>query len=211
MNKKTAAIYFVNDEYGVSLAQEFRKAYESLGGKIVFYEGFDPGQKDFRATIAKIKDKNPEMIYFPGQAGETGLILKQAKEIGLDLPFIGGDGSYSPDLIKIAGNAAENTYYTLMAMGFGVSDQLIEEFQKNYKAKYNEDATVYAAYAYEAGKIVAEVLSKAEYNSESIKKALYNLKDYKGITGYTTFDKNGEVSKDFYMYQVKNGQFVLVK
>lgn len=128
LNKKTAAIYFVNDEYGVSLAQEFRKAYESLGGKIVFYEGFDPGQKDFRATIAKIKDKNPEMIYFPGQAGETGLILKQAKEIGLDLPFIGGDGSYSPDLIKIAGNAAENTYYTLMAMGFGVSDQLIEEF-----------------------------------------------------------------------------------
>lgn len=210
LNAKTAAVYYVNDEYGVSLAAEFKTAYESMGGKVVFYEGFGPGQKDFRSTIQKLKSIKPEMVYFPGQAGETGLILKQAKELALDVPFVGGDGSYSPDLITIAGNAAEGTYYTLMAMGFGISDDLIEQFKKNFFSKYFEEPTVYAAYAYEAGKIVAEVLAKAEYDSESIKKELYALKDFKGVTGLTSFDTNGEVDKTFYVYVVENGKFVLV-
>ncbi len=211
LQKKSAAVYYVNDEYGVSLAAEFKKAYENMGGKVIFYEGFAPGQKDFRSTLQKIKTTNPEMIYFPGQAGETGLILKQAKEIALNVSFVGGDGSYSPDLITIAGNTAEGTYYTLMAMGFGVSDDLIEQFKENFFAKYIEEPTVYAAYAYEAGKIVAHVLAKAEYNPESIKKELYALKDFRGITGLTNFDTYGEVDKAFYVYVVKNGKFEIVK
>ncbi len=211
LNKKTVAVYYVNDEYGVSLAAEFRKAYEEIDGQILFYEGFSPGQKDFRSTLQKIKQTTPEIVYFPGQAGETGLILRQAKELGLNVPFIGGDGSYSPDLIKIAGNAAEDTYYTLMAMGFGVSDELISKFEDDFVAKYNEKPTVYAAYAFEAAKLITFVLSKADYDSESIKNAIYNLKDYKGITGITNFDEFGEVDKEFYMYVVKDGEFVLAR
>jgi len=211
LDKKTAAVFHVNDEYGVSLAAEFKKAYEEFGGKILFYEGFNPGQKDFRSSIQKIINAKPAFVYFPGQAAETGLILKQSKELGLDVPFIGGDGSYSPDLITIAGNTAENTYYTLMAMGFGVSDSLISNFESNYEAKYNEKPTVYAAYAYEAGKIVGSVLSEAEYTGDSIKEHLYALNNFKGITGYTSFDEYGEVNKDFYMYVVKDGDFELWK
>jgi branched-chain amino acid transport system substrate-binding protein len=209
LNKKTSAIFYVNDEYGVSLAAEFKKAYEDRGGKVVFYEAFSPGQRDFRTTIEKMKQLNPEMVYFPGQAGETGLILKQSKELGLEVPFIGGDGSYSPDLIKIAGNAADGSFYTLMAMGYGVSDSLIETFTNKFVSKYGEKPTVYAAYAYEAGKIVSKILSESDYSGESIRDHLYALKDYRGITGYTSFDKFGEVNKTFYVYTIKNGQFTL--
>ena len=98
-----------------------------------------------------------------------------------------------------------------MAMGFGVSDDLIDAFKKNFQAKYGEEPTVYAAYAYEVAKIVAKVLSESDYNAESIKKALYGLKNFKGITGYTSFDADGEVDKDFYVYVVKEERFVLAK
>ncbi len=209
LKKNTVAVYYVNDEYGVSLAAEFKKAYEGLGGKVLFYEAFSPGQKDFRSSIQKMKSANAEMVYFPGQAGETGLILKQSRELGFNVPFVGGDGSYSPDLITIAGDAAEGSYYSLMAMGYGVSDSLITAFESKFQTKYGEKPTVYAAYAYEAGKIVGKILSAAAYTGEGIRDRLYTLRDFKGITGYTSFDKFGEVNKEFYMYVVRKGQFVL--
>jgi branched-chain amino acid transport system substrate-binding protein len=211
LKKNSAAVFYVNDEYGVSLAAEFKKAFEAGGGKVLFYEAFAPGQTDFRSTIEKIKQAKPGFVYFPGQAGETGLILKQARELGLTVPFVGGDGSYSPDLIKIAGNAAEGSYYTLMALGYGVSDELIQDFEKRFRAKYGEAPTVYASYAYETAKIVAKVLSESAYNADDIKKHLYQVKGYRGITGITSFDSFGEVDKDFYLYQVVQGKFQLVK
>jgi len=211
LKKKSVAVFYVNDEYGVSLAAEFRKAFEASGGKVLFYEAFAPSQKDFRSAIEKIKQASPEFVYFPGQAGETGLILKQARELGLTVPFIGGDGSYSPDLIKIAGNAAEGSYYTLMALGYGVSDDLIQDFEKRFKAKYGEAPTVYASYAYDTAKIVAKVLSESAYNADDIKKHLYQVKGYKGVTGITSFDQYGEVDKDFYVYQVRGGKFELCR
>jgi len=211
LGKETVAVYHVNDEYGVSLAAEFRKAYEGMGGKILFYEAFTPGSRDFRSTLQKIKTVRPAIIYFPAQYAEAGLILRQSRELGLDATFIGGDGSYSPDLLKIAGDAAEGSYYTMMAMGFGVSDDEISAFRRKFKEKYDEDATVYAAYAYDAAKIVGYVLSKAEYNADSIKNQLYELKDFKGVTGLTTFDRFGEVDKEYFIYVVENGEFVLAK
>jgi len=206
--KNNAAIYYVNDEYGVSLAKEFQNAFTAMNGKIIFNEAFTPGQKDFKTILYKIKNLNPDVIYFPGQAAETGLILKQAKEIGLNVTFVGGDGSYSPDLITIAGNTAENTYYTIMSMGFGVSDSLIHSFTGKFKRKYGIEPSVYSAYAYDAGKIISYVISKSEFTSESIKENLYKVRNYKGVTGYTTFDEFGEVNKDFYVYVVKHGKFI---
>lgn len=208
IKKNNVAVFYVNDEYGVSLASEFRKAFEGLNGNIVFYDAFSPGQKDFKTPLNKIKGTNPDVIYFPGQAAETGLILKQAKELGMNVKFVGGDGSYSPDLIKIAVNAAEGTYYTLMAMGYVVSDSLIQTFTHKFIKKYGTEPTVYAGYAYEAGKIVSKVLSETAYQSDSLKNHLYKLKNFKGITGYTTFDKFGEVDKEFYIYYIKNGKFI---
>ena len=202
-----AVIYSVNNEYGISLANEFEKAFTSLQGKVLYRDSFNPGQKDFRAALQKIKELNPQVIFFPGQVIETGLILKQAREIGIKSVFIGGDGSYSPDLIKIAGDASENSYYTLTALGYGISDSLIVSFETKFKSKYGADPTVFSSYYYELGKIIGLVLSKAEYNSTSIKNELYKIKDYKGITGYTSFDKFGEVNKDYTIYVVKNGAF----
>ena len=204
------AVYYVNDEYGVSLAREFKAAFEAVGGSTCFYEAFDPGQTDFRSSIEKIKATKPDAIYFPGQAGETGRILRQAKEIGLDKPFVGGDGSYSPDLITIAGDAAEGSYYTLMSMDYDSAKRRIEEFESRYSARFGEDATVYAAYAYDAMRVLANAISASkEFTGPAIKSALDNMDAYHGITGITDFDENGEVDKSFAVYQVVGGKFII--
>ena len=210
LRKTKSAILYKNDDYGKSLAEAFKESFLKLGGKILIEESYDPGKKDFRDVLSKIKPLNPEIIYYPGNYQESGIILKQAKEMGIKSIFVGGDGSYSPELINIAGAAAEGSYYTLMAMGFGIADEEIEKFTKSFKEKYGEEPDVYAAYAYDAMKTLAEAIKIGGYSADGIKKALYTT-TFKGVTGITKFDSYGEVDKPYYIYEVKNGKFELLK
>lgn len=211
LKAKNAAVLYMNNDYGISLAKAFENFFKQKGGSILITENYNPGDRDFRTQLSKIKDKQPSIVFYPGHYQESGLILKQAKELVIKSVFIGGDGSYSPELIIIAGDAAEGSYYTLMAMGYGVSDEEIKRFTDVFKSKYGVEPDVYSAYAYDALKIIAQAIQNGGYNSEGIKNALYRTKDFKGVTGTTSFDKFGEVDKPFYIYKVKNGKFELHK
>ncbi len=211
LKAKTAVILFMNNDYGISLTKAFENFFKEKGGVILLTENYNPGDRDFRTQLIKIKKKQPDIIFYPGHYQESGLILKQARELGLKSIFIGGDGSYSPELIKIADEAAEASYYTLMAMGYGISDEEIEIFTDNFKRKYATEPDVYSAYAYDALKIIMQAIQNGGYNSEGIKNALYQTKEFKGVTGITSFNTFGEVDKHFYIYQVKNGKFELYK
>jgi len=211
LNVRTAAILLMNNDYGLSLSKSFEARFTELGGKVLTIEQYNPGDKDFRAPLSKIKGGNPDVIFYPGHYTESSIILRQAKELGIKSAFVGGDGSYSPELIKNAGNAAEGTYYTLMAIGYGVADDDIAKFNEAFRKKYKQDPDVYAAYAFDAIKIIASAIKNGGYTSEGIKNALYQTKDFKGVTGLTSFDKNGEVDKPFYVYVVKKGNFELYK
>ncbi len=208
---KTAAILYMNNDYGVSLTKAFENFFLQRGGTIVITENYNPGDRDFRTQLSKIKDKQPDIVFYPGHYQESGIILKQARELGIKSVFIGGDGSYSPELIKIAGGAAEGSYYTLMAMGYGIADEEIKRFTNSFNTKYSLEPDVYSAYAYDALKIIAEAIQRGGYSSEGIKNALYQIKDFIGVTGITSFDTFGEVNKPFYIYEVKNGNFELYK
>lgn len=211
LKAKTAAILYMNNDYGISLSTAFENIFKQKNGVILIIENYNPGDRDFRSHLSKIKDRQPDVVFYPGHYQESGLILKQAKELGIKSAFIGGDGSYSPELIKIAGDAAEGSYYTLMAMGYGVADEEIKRFTNAFKAKYGVEPDVYSAYAFDALKIVAQAIKNGGPDSEGIKKALYQTRDFKGVTGITSFDKFGEVDKPFYIYEVKTGKFELHK
>ena len=211
LKAKTVAILYMNNDYGLSLTKSFEENFKNLGGKIIIKENYNPNDKNFRTQLLKIKNTKPDIIFYPGHYNESAQILKQAKEFNIKVPFIGGDGSYSPELISIAGNAAEGSYYTLMAMGYGIADEEMNKFVSAYKKKYNEEPDVYSAYAYDAIQIIANAIKNGGYSADGIKTALYKTKDFKGITGITSFDKNGEVNKSFYIYEIKNGNFELFK
>lgn len=211
---KKAAVIFQNNDYGTTLKTAFESKYKELGGTITISEGVDIGIKDLKTQIVKIKATNPDVVFFPLHVAESGLLLKQAKELGLNAKFISCDGAMVDDLLKGAGTAAEGTYYTTLALGYGVSDDMISSFNENFKKKYNKEPDVYAAYYYEVTKIVATAIKANGFDAEKIKSYLYEMigdKGYKGITGITTFDKNGEVNKSFYVYKVLNGKFELNK
>lgn len=207
--KDDIIILSLNNDYGASLSESFKNRMTELGGKVIYEDKFETDANDFKTLIAKVKGLNPKFVFIPDHYNEAGIFLKQAKELGLSCPFGGGDGSYSPQLIEIAGAGAENFYLTLM--GIDNSNPVTQKFVEKYKAKYDTDIDVYSAYAYDALFVIAQTvrnlrLQNKEINAENMKNELYNVQ-YTGITGLDKFDSKGEVKKDFVIYQVRNGKF----
>lgn len=201
---KRPAILKKNDEYGTNLADSFADRIAALGDTVVFDEAYNPGETDFRTTITKIKKQNPGMVYIPGNYQEVAVFLVQAKEAGLKVPLVGGDGSYSPELINLAGDAANGSYYTMMAVK---KQPFYDSFEAAFKAKYNRDPDVYDAYAYEAGIILLTAIDSVGYDATKIKDFLLKHRFEESLTGPLTFDEFGEVNRQYGIVTVKNGQF----
>lgn len=207
---ENAAIFYANDDYGISISKAFEETFKDLNKKIVYSESYTPGSKNFRDQLIQIKNSKPNVVFFPGILPESGIILRQARELDMKSIFIGGDGSYSPQLINIAGKAAENSYYTLMALPPESSSQY-SEFKMKYVEKYKKDPDVYSVYAFDAAMVIFKAIEKAkEYKGEKIKDELFKIK-YNGVAGIIEFDKFGEVKKDYSIYKVENGDFRLYK
>ena len=209
LGARSAAILKMNNDYGISLTAAFAERYEELGGVILLEEGYNQGDRDFRTQLAKIAMASPRMVFYPGHYQESGLILRQARELGISAVFVGGDGSYSPELISIAGDAAEGSYYTLMGVGGTEFASAIRSFESAYNSKYGEDPGVYSAYAYDALYCIADAIERGGYSADEIKQALYSTQNLRGVTGYTNFDSFGEVDKPYSIYKVIGARFVL--
>jgi branched-chain amino acid transport system substrate-binding protein len=210
LKARTAAILKMNNDYGISLTEAFVSRYGELGGAILVDEGYNQGDRDFRTQLAKIAAESPDIVFYPGHYQESGLILRQARELGIDAAFVGGDGSYSPELISIAGDAAEGSYYTLMGVGGAEFSEAIDAFEAAYRAKYGEDPGVYSAYAYDALFCIADAIERGGDTADGIKQALYDTDGLAGVTGTTRFDEYGEVDKPYSIYEIESGAFVLL-
>ncbi len=205
---RSAAILYVNDDYGITLKDGIISHFKTKGGVIKIIEVFSPDDTDFRSQLTKIKAEGVNVIFFPGLYRECGLILRQARELGIDLPFIGGDGAIDPKLIEIAKEAADNSYYANLSMGYGVSDAEIKGFVNAFIEKYEKQPSAYNSYAYDVVYVIVEAINKGGLSAKGIKDALYRIEGFKGATGITTFDSYGEVDKPFGIYRIVNGEFV---
>lgn len=208
--KNSIVVLALNNDYGVSLSQAFKNKINELGGNIVYEDKFNEKERDFKTLILKVKNLNPKFIYIPDHYNEAGSFLKQAKELGLDCPVGGGDGSYSPDLITIAGDGANGFYLTIM--GLNNRNPKTEIFKTAYKNKYGKEFDVYSAYAYDCMFVIAESIKKLSpeelksLSGEKMRKLLIDV-NFDGITGSNYFDERGEVKKAFNIYQVKDKSF----
>lgn len=208
LHRERAAILRKNDAYGTNLSESFRQRYGALGGSVVFDEAYNPGENDFRATVTKIKMSHPDVIYVPGNYQEVAVFLVQSKEGGLVGPFVGGDGSYSPILVDIAGTAAEGTYYTMMSVQH---NDYYDRFLAAFRDKYHQDPDIYDAYAFEAGKLLLQAIDSAGYDASKIRDYLYGHSFKESLTGPLTFDRMGEVDRRYGIVQVRNGAFVFLE
>lgn len=185
--KKVAIINEVSD-YGNGLAKAFKEEFTSLGGEIVDETQYQSGDKDFASFITKIKDKDFDGIYVAGYYNEAAQIVKAAQADGIDKPIIGADGLDSQDFIdQIGTDAANNIYYTTAYTAIDPSDEL-KTFIEDYKAKYGDEPSMFAALAYDATNLLLSSLEASGETgaalNEEIKKA-----NFSGITGSFTFDE----------------------
>lgn len=195
---KGKAIAVIDDRtaYGQGVAEEFTKAVEAAGGKVVAKEFTTDKATDFNAILTTIKGKKPDVVFFGGMDAVAGPMLKQMKSLGIKVKFMGGDGICSTELVKLAGDSiADDQLFCAEAGGVeGEAKVGMEEFKTKFKAKFNADVQVYAPYVYDSVKIMVAAMVKA--NSADPAKYLPVLAattDYKGVTGPITFDEKGDI------------------
>lgn len=204
--RKTATIY-ANSDFNIGLNNAFKERYESLGGTVVAAETYEQDSKDFRTQLTKIRAANPDAL-FVIPYGEGGLILKQAREIGITAPFFGPDAIGGKAVIEQAGPVGEGLIFT--EPKFDPANPKSREFVERFKAKYGEEPAFpgYTANNYDIIYLLADAIRKGGENRDAIKEYLYNVRDYDGAGGMLTLDENGDALKEFQLTMVKNGELV---
>jgi branched-chain amino acid transport system substrate-binding protein len=203
---KRVAVIHDKTTYGQGLADEFRK---NLGDRaeVVYYGGIVQGDKDFKTVLTSIKEKRPELIFLGGIYPEGGLLVKQSREIGLNIPFMSGDGVIDPKFIEIAGaEAAEGTYLTFSPDPAGIPTA--KAFIENYKTKFGEIGP-YSIYAYDAANIMLKAIESAgTAEGKAIMGKLHSM-EFNGALGNIKFDDKGDVTVSPYVVWItKGGKFV---
>lgn len=201
LNAKKVVLYYDNSsDYGKGVAETFKKSYK---GEIVSEVTFASGDKDFQAALTKMKGLDFDAIIMPGYYNETGTITKQARELGIDKPIFGSDGFDSPIFAELATKKATNNVYYLSGFVPSASDKA-KKFHDAYVAEYKEEPSMFAALTYDSVYMVAEA-SKGAKTSVDIKDNLAKLKDFDGVTGTISVDKDHNVVKSVYVVGLKDG------
>lgn len=203
---KRVAVIHDKTTYGQGLADEFRKA---LGGgvDVVYYGGIVQGDKDFKSVLTSLRETNPELIFFGGIYPEAGLLVRQAKELGIKAPFMSGDGTIDPKFIEITGTeAAEGTYLTFSPDPTHIPTA--KDFIRNYASKFGEIGP-YSIYAYDAANILLTAIKEANSSdSKTVIDKLHSL-EFTGAVGKIKFDAKGDVTVAPYVVWItKAGKFV---
>ncbi len=185
-------------EWAGGLSKEFEKRYTELDGKIILHEEFVNQAKDLRAELSKVKAADPELIVLYAMTESAANGIKQAKELGITAPFIGGDAWGDPTLWKNTKGYADGSMYT------DVDADAPESFTTRYKAKHGQDAeiTIGAPQAYDATYIIANAIALSGDNPEKVKNFLYTMSSYKGVSGNIQFDRNGDLTVAKYKVKV---------
>ena len=209
---KTAAVLTdVTSDYSMGLAKFFKDSFTASGGKIVADEKYNGGDKDFSAQLTTIKAANPDGIFIPGYYTEVGLIAIQARQLGLNIPLFGGDGWEGAPLISIGGPALEGTYFSTHFTPEDTSP-VVQDFVKKYQARYNATPDAMAALGYDSLMILADAMKRAGTTTgPAVRDALAATKDFHGITGTITIDKDRNASKPAVILEIKDGKYHYVE
>lgn len=212
---KNVAILHDNTSYAKGLADEAKGLLKKKGVNIVFYEALTPGERDFNAILTKLKAAEPDVVLFTGYYPEAGLLLRQAKEMGWNIPFIGGDATNHPDLVKIAGKDSAAGFYFLTApLPKDLDTPEAKAFVAAYKKKYGSAPnSIYAVLAGDGFRVLVTAIKNTK-STDPDKLADYlhtKLKDFPGLTGKISFNEKGDrVGEVYRVYKVNaQGQFIL--
>ena len=208
---KKVAILHDNTTYAKGLADEAKALLEGKV-EIVFYDALTPGERDYTAILTKLKAAGPDGIFFTGYYPEAGLLLKQKKEMGWDAPFLGGDATNNPDLLKIAGDTAEGYLFLSPPVPQDLPSDEAKAFLSAYSAKYNGvPGSIWAVLSGDGFRVaVAAIEATGGMEADKLAEYLHSGKEFVGLTGTLSFNEKGDRVGELYkVYSVTGGKFVL--
>ena len=196
LKAKTAAVLGDNSsDYSKGLTQFFEQEFTKLGGTVITKQTYAQKDQDFKAQLTQMRDQKPDVIYIPGYYGEVAIIARQARELGMNQPLLGGDGWDSPELWKLGGAALKNAYISNHYSADNPAAE-IQNFVKNYTAKFGVGPDSLAALAYDAAKVLADAIKRAGgTESVKLKDAINSTKGFAGVTGTITLDASRNAVK----------------
>ena len=203
---KDIAVLFINDDYGNGVVSKFSNELTKRGGKIVSSISYNANSTDFKTQLTKIKSFNPHAIYIIGFK-ELGHIVKQTKELNINVQIYSNALFEDPDILKVAGSSANNVIFTTFYFDTESENPRIKEFIKQYKSKYNKIPDGFAATAYDAVFLLyASAINST--NSEQLKNKLIKISGFPGLLGNLTFDSKGDITLPIQLKTVKNNNFI---
>jgi branched-chain amino acid transport system substrate-binding protein len=208
---KAAVLVDVSKDYSLGLAKSFKKEFVAGGGIIVGEQSYSGGDKDFSSQLTAIKAENPEVIFLPAYYTEAPLIIRQARQLGITAPFIGGDGWDSPELISVGGAALEGCYFSNHFSNQSTDPQVVA-FVDAYRKKYDGDPDAMVALGYDALRLLADAMKRAGTTDPArVTAAIAATREFPGVTGKITLDEHRNPTKPAVILQVKNGKFTYVE
>ncbi|WP_238991430.1 ABC transporter substrate-binding protein [Rariglobus hedericola] len=211
-SKRAAVLTSTSSSYSTGLSKVFVEQYTEAGGEVVADQKFAEGDKDFKAALTAIRAANPDVIFVPAYYTEASLIAKQARELGITVPLLGGDGWEAPELFEIAGDAVEGCYYSTH-FSADSTDPKLQAFVARYRARY-DGATpdCMAALGYDAAYLLVDALRRAgSTDPVKIKDALAATRGFEGITGRIDMGPDRNASKPATILKIQNRKPVYVK
>ncbi len=210
--KNAAILADTTSDYAQGLSKNFKETFTKLGGKVQVVEAYQAKDTDFKGVLTRIKGKNPEVLFVPGYYEEVGLIIRQARELGLNVPILGGDGYESPKLTDIAGSKALNDVYYSSHYSPLDDSEFVVKFKESFNKKYGKAPDAFNALGYDLAYFLADGLKRAgEVNSEKLKEALASTEHFTGVTGNISIDASHNPVKSVTIIEMKDGQPTFLK
>ena len=207
---KVAILTDKKSAYSEGLTEVFQKKFTEMGGKIVGVEAYGKGDTDFRAQLTNIKKLKPEGLYVPGYYQDVSLIAEQAKELGLKVTMMGGDGWDSEKLFELGGAAVEGSYVSNHYSAEDPSPR-VQDFIRRYQEKFKTVPDSLAALGYDSARVTIEAMKRApDLSGPSLQKAIAETKDFPGVAGVITLDEKRNPVKPAVVLKVEGGKFKYV-
>jgi branched-chain amino acid transport system substrate-binding protein len=198
-------------DYCVGLANYFEKEFEKLGGKIVSKTYIQTGDQDFSAQLSAVQASKPDIIYAPNYYTEDALLAKQARDLGIKVPILTGDGAQDETLIKVGGAAVENMYFTGHFHKEAATTERAKEYIKRYEEKFKKEAGAFDALGADAYFLLVDAIKRAgSTDGAKVRDALADTKSFQGISGTITMGEEGNPVKSMVINKVEGGKFVYV-
>lgn len=207
--QKAAILFDFNTPYGRGLTNFFQTSFQRFGGRIVNEQSYTQNDSDFKGQLMAIRASEPDVIYIPGYYGDVTRIAKQARQLGLTQPLLGGDGWDAPELWQLGGDALNGAY---ISTHYSVDDPspAIQAFVQEYKQRYGDLAPdAHAALAYDAALLLFDAIKRAgSMEGPKLRDALAQTKDFKGVTGNISMDAHRNAVKPAVVLKLMDVKFI---